>query len=70
MIQQACLIDPLWSDVKIVLNVHDEVVLEGPKELEESMAILLKDAMENTVQLPGVELIAVPKAGNNLAELK
>lgn len=62
--------DPRWLNVKIVLQVHDELVLEGPKDLAEDMSVLLKESMEHTVELPGVLLEAVPKIGNNLAELK
>lgn len=62
--------DPKWAEVKIVLQVHDELVLEGPEELAEDMSIVLKDAMENTCQLPGVALLAEPKIAYNLADLK
>lgn len=62
--------NPAWKAVKIVLQVHDELILEGPKELAEEMAIVLKDAMELTTELPGVTLIADPKIGFNLGELK
>ena len=34
------------------------------------MITILKDAMENTVKLPGVDLIAEPKAAKTLADLK
>lgn len=60
----------LWKQVHIVLQVHDELVLEGPKELEADMISLLKDSMENTVTIPGVQLLAEPKAADNLADLK
>lgn len=59
-----------WAEVKIVLQVHDELVLEGPDFLKEEMIQVLKTSMENTVILPGVELVAEPKAGKSLAELK
>ena len=62
--------DPLWTSVKIVLQVHDELVLEGPEALKDDMAALLKHYMEHTVELPGVDLIAEPKIGYNLSELK
>lgn len=63
-------IDARWRLVKIVLQVHDELVLEGPAELAEDMVQILKNAMENTVSLPGVQLIAEPKIASNLADLK
>ena len=62
--------DPRWYEVKIVLQVHDELVLEGPEELSEDMVLVLKNSMETTVKLPGVVLEAIPKVGKNLAELK
>lgn len=63
-------VDSGWKDVKIIMQVHDELILEGPEHLSEDMVIVLRDAMENTVQLPGVALLAEPKIGKNLAELK
>jgi DNA polymerase-1 len=60
----------LWREVKIVLQVHDELILEGPEELEADMIELLKYCMESTVDLPGVALVAEPKAAKNLADLK
>ncbi len=62
--------DHKWHHVKIVLQIHDELVVEGPEELKEEIAIVLKDCMENTVALPGVKLLAEPKIANNLADLK
>lgn len=62
--------DPLWKEVRIVLQVHDELVLEGPEELQNDMIDVLQDCMENTVTLPGVKLVAKPKAAKNLADLK
>lgn len=62
--------DPRWAEVKIIMQVHDELELEGPEELSNEIKGLLKHAMENTVVLPGVELVAEPKIGKNLAELK
>lgn len=62
--------DPIWHQVKIVLQVHDELVLEGPEELGEGMAQVLKFTMETAVVLPGVDLIAEPKIAKNLADLK
>lgn len=59
-----------WKDVKILLQVHDELVLEGPEELAQEMSQVLKFAMENAVTLPGVALVAKPKVAKNLAELK
>ena len=62
--------NPGFKEVKIVLQVHDELVLEGPFELADDMASILKDCMENTVELPGVKLLADPVIAHNLADLK
>jgi DNA polymerase-1 len=59
-----------WSKVKIVMQVHDELIIEGPEELGEEIAKELKCAMENTSELPGVTLLAEPKIGKTLADLK
>ncbi len=63
-------IDSGWAEVKIVLQVHDEIILEGPEHLGDDMMLVLKDAMENTVTLPGVNLVAQPVKAYNLADLK
>lgn len=59
-----------WKEVKITLQVHDEIIVETPLELSKEVADLLQDCMENTVSLPGVRLKAEPKIATNLAELK
>lgn len=59
-----------WDAVKIVMQVHDEIIVEGPEALGEDIVIVLRDAMENTVNLPGVKLLAEPKIGKDLAQLK
>lgn len=59
-----------WEQVKIVMQVHDELILEGPESLGPEMAAMLKSAMEDTTVLPGVKLVAEPKIAYNLAELK
>lgn len=62
--------DPIWLKVRIVMQIHDEVILEGPQELQDEMVLVLKDAMEHSIELPGVDLIADPKIANNIADLK
>ena len=52
------------------MQVHDELIIEGPEELGEEIAKELKCAMENTSELPGVTLLAEPKIGKTLADLK
>ncbi len=62
--------DDAWLDVKIITQIHDELVLEGPEALELEMKEVLKTAMEDTVTLPGVALEAKPVSAYNLADLK
>jgi DNA polymerase I-like protein with 3'-5' exonuclease and polymerase domains len=62
--------DARWAEVRIVMQVHDELIVECPTEIAEGVKALLQDVMENTTALPGVALIAKPKIASNLAELK
>lgn len=61
--------DKRWAEVKIVLQVHDSVILEGPEELANQMVEVLQYCMQQTIVLPGVELVAEPKIGKSLAEV-
>lgn len=63
-------VNALWKEVKIVLQVHDELIVEAPTAIAEDVRRELKAAMENTTQLPGVILVAEPKIAYNLADLK
>jgi DNA polymerase-1 len=60
----------LGLSAKLVMQVHDELIVECAENEADAVAGLLKDCMENTVQLPGVSLIAEPKIAKNLGELK
>lgn len=62
--------DSLWAEVFIVSQIHDELVIEAPESISDDVAKILKFCMEETNELPGVKLIAEPKIGNNIAELK
>lgn len=57
-------------EAKIVLQVHDELVVECKDDDSGYVAELLKDCMETTTVLPGVSLIANPVIAKNLADLK
>lgn len=59
-----------WEDVKIVMQVHDELIIEAPEAIAEDVAVVLKHCMENTTEVPGVKLEAIPKIAKNLANLK
>lgn len=62
--------DSRWAEVKMVMQIHDEIVVEAPEALGGDVVAVLKDAMEHTVELPGVDLIAEPKIAKNLGDLK
>jgi len=56
-------------EAKIVCQVHDSIVVECNEQDAEIISVLLRDAMESTVVLEGVELEAIPKVGKNLSEV-
>lgn len=62
-------VDPTWKEVKIVLQVHDSLVVEAPEALAAQVSKILQHAMEKTVELPGVALEAKPLIGKSLAEV-
>ena len=43
--------DPRWAEVKFILQIHDELVLEAPEEIGEEVLNLVVDKMENGPQL-------------------
>lgn len=53
---------------RIVLQVHDELIIECLEADQLTVALLLQDAMENTVTLPGVTLQAIPRISKSLAK--
>lgn len=55
--------------VQMVAQVHDSIVVECDEADSETISLLLQDAMENTTELEGIRLEAVPKIGKNLAEV-
>lgn len=56
-------------DAKIVLQVHDSLVIECLEKDKNIVARILQECMENTVILPQVKLIASPKIGYTLADV-
>lgn len=54
---------------KIVLQVHDSIIVECLESDQEIIMHYLQDCMENTTVLPGVKLQAIPQVGYNLAEV-
>ena len=58
----------LPKDVKILLQIHDELVFEVPNEKLKDIAVFVKDKMEKAISLK-VPLVAKAKAGKNLNEM-
>ena len=54
---------------KLILQVHDELIVEAPKEEVMSVAVLLKEEMENAVDLK-VKLIADASIGKSWYDAK
>lgn len=58
-----------YPTAKIVLQVHDSLVVECDEKDAEGVAKLTKECMENTCNLEGVKLEAEPQIGKNLGEV-
>lgn len=54
---------------KILLQVHDELLIETPKGEQEKVEKILKEEMENVIELK-VPLLAELSSGNNWYEVK
>ncbi|MBR1584993.1 MAG: DNA polymerase I [Clostridia bacterium] len=54
---------------KLILQVHDELLIEAPKEEEQKVAAILKDCMEQVFSL-SVPLVADVKTGESWFETK
>lgn len=55
-------------EVKLVCQIHDELIAECRQEDAENVALLLQNAMETTTLLPGVPLEAIPRITKTLAK--
>ena len=56
------------SEVKMILQIHDEIILEVKEDLAEKVAEKVKDILENVIKLK-VPLIADVKIGDNWGEI-
>lgn len=59
---------PMPKDVKMLLQVHDELIFEVPKDSIKEVASWVKEKMESSVTLK-VPLLAQAKAGRNWNEM-
>lgn len=58
------------QECNILIQCHDEVIVECLEADAQDVSALLQYAMESAADLPGVALVAEPKISNNLADLK
>jgi DNA polymerase-1 len=58
------------QDCQIVMQVHDEVIVECLEQDAERVKIILQECMANTTKLPGVALTGEAKIAKNLGDLK
>jgi len=58
-----------YPQARLILQVHDELVVECPRELAKQVAELVSDQMEKVAQLH-VPLLAEAKWGNSWYEAK
>jgi hypothetical protein len=60
----------VWKRVKILIQVHDELVLEAPEEVAEDVANWLSYRMSNTLTGQAVEFPAEAGIGDDWVEAK
>lgn len=69
MIKLCSNIKELGLNAKMVVQVHDSIVMECDTQDSETISILLQDALEQTNRLEGISFEALPKIGRNLSEV-
>lgn len=54
---------------RMIMQIHDELVFDVPKEEIELMQAIVKDEMEKALPLNNVPIVVEPSYGNNLLEI-
>jgi DNA polymerase-1 len=67
MIDIDTFIDKEMPDVKMIMQVHDELIFEAPKKNAEEVLLIMKDMMEKAVKLE-IPLIVEAAIGSNWNE--
>ncbi len=62
-------IKELGIGARLVLQVHDSLIVECEEKDADNVSLLLQSAMESTTILEGINLEAIPKIGKTLAEV-
>jgi DNA polymerase I-like protein with 3'-5' exonuclease and polymerase domains len=57
-------------DARIVMGVHDETIVEAKEEHVSEVAKVIKECMENAVDINPIKLKATPIVGNSYGDLK
>lgn len=55
-------------DAQVVLQIHDQLVIDIAEDQAEMFAPIVQDLMENTTKLPGVQLKSPPEIAANLRD--
>jgi DNA polymerase-1 len=58
----------LDSDCQLLLQIHDELIVEAPEEKGQTVAELMSDSMSNVIDL-GVPLAVDTEVGHNWGQL-
>lgn len=59
----------LWRKFRFMIQVHDELIFEGPKALKEELCLLVKESMEGVARGMRVPFVADARAGRTWDEL-
>jgi DNA polymerase-1 len=59
----------LWAQYKFLIQVHDELIFQGPKAIKEELCQLVKDSMEGVATGMRVPFTADARAGRTWDEL-
>jgi DNA polymerase-1 len=57
------------DDVRMIMAIHDEIMLEVREDMLMEIAVWLKDVMDNVVTLD-IPMVSEIKAGDNWAEMQ
>lgn len=70
MVETAAALKAAGLKARLILQIHDELIVEAPVEEAEKAAWILKDKMENRVKLGVVPLVAEAHIGKSWFETK